>query len=392
MRRVNAIGLAILCVGTAGLTLAVYLHTRAHAPPRGPIASDTITIVPPPPEGNEEPTASSEPGASLGLLGILADGNQLARRMNDASRKMASWGGAPASAGAGRPQTAVDELYAALQGAVVRQCLEVQTYIAAGDRALDRMDLPAAADCFAAARLLDPNDLDAAKGLAIALTAAQRNEEAAEVYSDLLRRQPEDGRTKYNLAVALAKNGRTGEAQQLLAQLVEKEPGFLEAWYNLATLYTADAKLSRAREAWQKVADLAPKMAYPWMKLGEVLMDLGDANAARGAFAEASKRDSNDPRAYMNQAAAAARLGSYGQAVLATERAAALAPDVAGIWASLGNLRIAIYSAGKEEKFLSGAVSAWEKSLSLDANQPDVKDSLDHFGRMLRPITAGSGE
>jgi tetratricopeptide (TPR) repeat protein len=390
MKRADIIGVVILCVGAPGLALAVYLHTRSPAPGACPGACDAITGQTPPgvisaAYDTIPPSAPPQP------LPLLSDANQIALLMNGAAQRIARWSLSPSLPGPERLAEAAAAFHEALGVSMEQQFYEVKAYIAAGDRAMARLDFQTAASCFQAARLLDPNDLDAAKGLAIALTASARNEEAVATYRDILGRLPEDVTTKYNLAVALAKIGRGGEAEELLAQVVEAQGGFMEAWYNLATLYTADAKLSRAREAWEKVAALAPKMAYPCMKLGEVLMDLEEPNAAILAFVEATKRDPNDASAHMNLAAASVRMGSYGQAVLATERAAALAPGSAGVWSSLGNLRISIYTATGEGKFLRDAVGAWERSLALDPNQDDVKDNLNHFRKDLpAPTTRGS--
>jgi len=257
-------------------------------------------------------------------------------------------------------------------------------HVAAADRAMARGDFHAAELCYRRACQLDPNDPRAAKGLAVALTAAGRHGEAAAAYRKALRLAPEDTTTMFNLAVALARTGETAEAHALLRRVTAREEDFVEAWHNLAALCTAQGKLAEARDAWRQVVARAPRAAYAHTKLGEVLMDMV------AAFAEAAKIEPNNPVAHMNFAAASVRIGSFGQAVVATKRAAALAPGDPGVWSSLGSLLIELHRATEENRFLAEAVAAWEKSLAIQPDQPELKKVMEHYRKQLLETTEAS--
>jgi tetratricopeptide (TPR) repeat protein len=367
----------VICVAAAALAAIWFARQGREPVSTGCPGCRGLTPAAPPPAAKPGVAADQNVAAhppsldeNAGLFSrVASEFEGLRRRLSPAG---AAWRPRPPRLG---------DVENAWQEAVRRLLADPAECIAAGDRAMARMDFQAAEACFARAMRLDADNLDAAQGRALALTAAGRHEEAADAYRGLLRRLPADRTTKYNLAVTLAKIGRLGESRELFEELVESHPDFMEAWNNLAALCTAEGKLSRARQAWSRAAELSPRSAYPCLKLGETLMDLEAPQEALLAFSEAAKRDPNDPVAHMNVAAAAIRVESFGRAMVAVERASSLAPGDPSIWASLGNIRAAVYAATREEKFRRLAVQAWEKSLAIDANQPGVRESLNEFSK-----------
>jgi len=271
-----------------------------------------------------------------------------------------------------------------LDEALMELAMSAGAYIAAGDRALARIDFLTAVDCFTRAAELEPNNLDAFKGLAIALTAAGRHEQAIAVYETILAGVGDDRTTLFNLGVACSRVRQLGKAQFYLRQAVRKYPDFMQAWYNLGSVYESQGKLIDAREAWQRAAALAPGLAHPHAKLAETLMDLGEPNQAMDEFAEAAKTEPESIDLQLNLATAAVQCRSYARALVAIRRAAALAPNDAEIWSSLGELLADVYRSTGDDKARREALDAFDAALKLNPKHPQANAALKRLRKDSR--------
>ena len=65
------------------------------------------------------------------------------------------------------------------------------------------------------------------------------------------------------------------------------------------------------------------------------------------------------------------------------QRAIELAPYDAEPWRMLGDVKLQLYRATKDKALLAGAVTAWQKSLNLDTNQPELKKRLDLYAPLV---------
>ena len=260
-------------------------------------------------------------------------------------------------------------------------------HILAGDRALARGEFDAAVESFYQAFDLASHHQDTLQGLAVALTAAQRFREAVAIYEMILGLNPNDQVARFNLAVALSRLRRLGEAERtyekLLAFLADNPSPDQEwrAWYNLATLLQAQGKLSRAKAAWREVTERVPQLASAHTFLGEVLMDLGNFKGAVSAFSASSKLEPKVVSGWLNLGTSARLAGMYGTAVMATRQARTLAPEDAEIWARLGQLEMEIHRSFGKKVHLVRAVEAWQKSLSLDGDQPMLRELIETYRR-----------
>lgn len=262
------------------------------------------------------------------------------------------------------------------------------SWIAGGDRALERGDWPVAVRCMTRAAELDPNSLNALRALAVALTAAGRFEAVVGVYDRILNRDPSDATARFNLALAAARQRDFARAEAEYRRLLGDRDDFVQAWYNFATILQAQGKLHDAARAWRRVVELAPQLAGAHSSLGEVLVDMGRAEEAMAAYANAARLQPNQAGAWLNFANAAQAAGSLGRAAAALQKAAALAPQDANVQARLGEVYMQMHRVKEDGAFLVRAVAAWETSLRLDARQEALKEKLTAARAALAALAA----
>ncbi len=239
-----------------------------------------------------------------------------------------------------------------------------------------------AAARLAAARAVlasDPDHEPALRDEIAALTTLERWAELPDRLGRLANLRPDDADVRFDWAAALVHVRRYVEAVDVLERLIERRADDARAWFNLAVAHQAQGHLERARRAWDRAVALAPTPAAR-ARRAEVLLDLGEWDAALEDLAAARTAAPDDPDLAANAALAHAQLGRFGAArdvllgVLArrpqhvptlnrlvrlAEDAAAATPDgdAAAEWRRAGR--------------------AWaERSLAVDADQPALREWL----------------
>jgi tetratricopeptide (TPR) repeat protein len=207
-----------------------------------------------------------------------------------------------------------------------------------------------------------------------------------EVYRAILAISPDDETARFNLALALMRSGSETQAGEAFRPLLTSEKFATEAAFNLATVLSSQGKIRQAETLLRELISNDKKMgssdrAAAHTLLGEVLFDLDDTKGSLEAYTEAARLTPKDVAAWLNLAASARAAGSYGYAVTATRKAAALSPFNAEIHLRLGNVLLELHRATHEERFLTEAVAAWRNSLKVDPSQSDLQRRVDVYGR-----------
>ncbi|WLT32085.1 tetratricopeptide repeat-containing serine protease family protein [Geothrix sp. PMB-07] len=134
-----------------------------------------------------------------------------------------------------------------------------------------------------------PQDPDAWLALGLALDQAARSAkldqsgpvllQAVEAYrrSLALRR---DAKTLNNLGVALDSLNRFDEAEQVLSEAVEREPAYAVAWLNRAATHFNAGRFDQAAEAFRSALALRPDEVDAWARLAFCQRRLGQGEAA----------------------------------------------------------------------------------------------------------------
>ena len=271
----------------------------------------------------------------------------------------------------------------ALLAALREVANDPRRHVTAGDHAMAGGDYDQAVRCFYKAIERDVNNLDALKGLAIALVAAERDDEAIPIYRKIIGMSPDDRTAAFNLGNAYMRLRQFGQAEEVYLAVLARHDDFVQARYNLATACLGQGKLTRARDVLREVIARANKLAHVRTALGEVLMDLNDFEGAMAAYSEATKLEPKVVTGWVNFAAAARSAGSYGTALVAIERAAGLAPKDPMIPKRKGELLLELHRRTGQRKLLIQAVRAWQQSLELDPKQLDLRDALKAYDHVL---------
>ena len=147
----------------------------------------------------------------------------------------------------------------------------------------------------------------------VALMGQYRNEEARQVFAELLDEAPEWVEVEVNLAIAILNRQEEGdefEALRITEALLEQHPDHLRARYvaALMRLYTGDTRQALAH--FQRVSALAPEDAYVAYFTGQALSQLGDIEAALREYERAMMLDPYLRSSYYRAALAYRQLGN----------------------------------------------------------------------------------
>ena len=171
---------------------------------------------------------------------------------------------------------------------------------------------------------------------AIDAMRAGRDDEAIQLFNDLVAKVPTCSDCYYNLGVGYSKKQQYAEAEAAFQKAIELAPNSADAYTGLANVYNAQKKFDLAQQASAKAAELAgsagggggaealynqgvilwnagkfaeakeqfekavqadPKLAMAYYQLGMANLNLGQIPAARQAFEGYLKADPNGAKA-----------------------------------------------------------------------------------------------
>jgi tetratricopeptide (TPR) repeat protein len=148
-------------------------------------------------------------------------------------------------------------------------------------------DHKAAADLFARAVTLAPQDAEAHYNLAIALGGLDRNEEAIEHYRRAIALAPDHAKAHSNLGGALAAGNRHAEAEDACRAALALDPDSPTACNNLGTALAGQERLAEAADSFRRAAALRPDFAEAHFNLGKTLQSQGSREEALAQYRRA---------------------------------------------------------------------------------------------------------
>jgi tetratricopeptide (TPR) repeat protein len=113
-------------------------------------------------------------------------------------------------------------------------------------------------DAYAHVLKLDPDDLDALRGIGNIDFDQRKYDEAIAAYEHYLAKQPEDAEVRTDLGTMLLSSGSADQAVLQYRKVLETHPNFFEANFNLGIAYGQMNQLDEARAAFEKAKALAP--------------------------------------------------------------------------------------------------------------------------------------
>jgi tetratricopeptide (TPR) repeat protein len=158
---------------------------------------------------------------------------------------------------------------------------------------------------------------------------ARRYDDAVAVYSELVRRLPDEPRMRFNLSIALHSAGRYEAAATELERVVASDPSLTPAWLMLGVTRLKLDQPDRALPPLRRVVEKEPANTLARIELADAHLQLGRFREAASHFDKAAVLDPNSPKAWLGVGR------SYtGIARQTFEELERLAPD-SGYWAAL---------------------------------------------------------
>jgi len=151
--------------------------------------------------------------------------------------------------------------------------------------AFDSSYYPKSATAYAHVLKLNPDDLDALRGVGNINFDQHKYDEAIAAYEHYLSRKPDDAEVRTDLGTMLLSSGSADQAVLQYRKVLESHSNFFEASFNLGIAYGQMNELDAARTAFEKAKELAPD-ADARNRVTQMLAELG------GAATSASQVDS----------------------------------------------------------------------------------------------------
>jgi len=124
--------------------------------------------------------------------------------------------------------------------------------------AFDPSYYPRASSAYAHALKLDPENLEALRGIGNIDFDERKYDEAIAAYEHYLDKKPDDPDVRTDLGTMLLSSGSADQAVVEYRKVLERRPNFFEASFNLGIAYEEMHQLDSARAAFEKAQTLAP--------------------------------------------------------------------------------------------------------------------------------------
>lgn len=206
--------------------------------------------------------------------------------------------------------------------------------------------------------------------------------EAARVYVRAVTLRPDDFDANLNLSACYFQLGKHMLAERYSRTAIEARPNSAEAWSNLGIILDAQGHPYGAIRAFK--ASLERDSAQPTvlMNLGDTYVRQGRLTTALEAFAVAVEQEPDSPAAWQRIGSCRFRLRRFAEARRAFERAVELAPASAASHRGLGAACMSEYvltGDGGDPALRDQALAAWNISLELDPDQPDLLKLVEKY-------------
>jgi predicted O-linked N-acetylglucosamine transferase (SPINDLY family) len=174
------------------------------------------------------------------------------------------------------------------------------------------------------------------------------------------------------MGVALMRLGRLEPAQDCLERLLVVRPRNVAAWVNLASIQAGRGQTTQALQSFTQAVELDPMQPAVHFNRGNLLMQLGQAEAACDSFRRAMALAPELPDPACNLAVALGAMSSHAEALQVLQDAVARHPGSAGGWNLLG-------MAWQRQGNAQHALDCYNRALECDPRLTDVYVNAAHL-------------
>jgi tetratricopeptide (TPR) repeat protein len=181
--------------------------------------------------------------------------------------------------------------------------------------------------------------------------------------------------TEQDLKRALAHHqaGNVKEAAEMYRDILKRDPKSVDAWNLLSTIFVDSGNFAAAIAAAGQAAQLQPDYFAPYLNIGNAYQGAGKLAEAIAAFEKAIELAPESPESHNNLASALNAAGRYDEALVSCKVALAYRPDFLEAFNNRGNAEAGL-------GLLPQAVASYRHVL---ARQPDNSDALYNLGGAL---------
>jgi tetratricopeptide (TPR) repeat protein len=213
---------------------------------------------------------------------------------------------------------------------------------------------------------------------AFAAQRAGQVEKAARLYTEILRKRPNEFNALHMLGLLEYQRGRLPEALKLIAAALRNEANSADAWSNLGLVFHAQGDHAQALTSYDRALAIKPDHIDVLNNRGNALNRLGRHDAALDSFARALALRPGYLFAQFNHGSTLLKLGRCAEALASFEAALAMAPHHAETLCHHGNALIKLNRV--EEAFAS-----YTQALRTAPDHPLILQNhalaLRHLGR-----------
>jgi tetratricopeptide (TPR) repeat protein len=196
-----------------------------------------------------------------------------------------------------------------------------------------------------------------------------RHDEAAEAYTRVLERNPDDPRALVNLGVIRSMRGHPQEAIEMCKRALRVQPDYAAGHYNLAVTYFTMGRFQEAVGAYAEALRIKPSDPEMRTNLGIALSRLGRVDDAIRQYTEALRRRPDHAPAHVQLCGAYGIVGRHQDAREACRSALKIEPDSAE---ARHNLGVACFSLGRYQE----AVEAYRETLRINPGYAEAHRNL----------------
>ncbi len=171
------------------------------------------------------------------------------------------------------------------------------------------------------------------------LLQAGKSAEAADVYRQMLAKDPQSALTAYNLALALEAVHDWKGAEEALRSAVNTDPKFSKAQAELGQLELMSGDLGSAQKSLESALELNPQLIDARGNLAMVHARLGDLASAEKLFRQAIEDDPRYKEGHLNLGLILAQQGNRTEAGQELDKAVALAPEDPATLSTVGKAK-----------------------------------------------------
>jgi predicted O-linked N-acetylglucosamine transferase (SPINDLY family) len=193
--------------------------------------------------------------------------------------------------------------------------------------------------------------------------------QAARLYRDILKIEPEHVVAYFHLANALRDLKQLDDAAAAYRRALEIEPAFITAWNNLGTVLKDLKRGDEAMACYRRALDLKPDYAVAHNNLGVALKDTEQYAEAEASYRRAIELEPGYFRAHCNLGKTLHETGRYAEAQISYRQALAIQPDFAEAYDALADTLQAIGQ-------VQTGIDHYRRSLELRPDNTEILSKL----------------